>query len=47
MLFEYWAHEASLLPVETWPLMRWRMDRAASNEGIYGRLAQFGRERPV
>ena len=44
-LFEYWAHEASFLPVETWPLMRWRMERAANNEGIYGALAKFGRER--
>ncbi|MBA3448322.1 MAG: winged helix-turn-helix domain-containing protein [Pseudaminobacter sp.] len=44
-LFEYWAHEASFLPVETWPLMRWRMDRAAQSEGMYGRLARFGHER--
>jgi uncharacterized protein YcaQ len=45
LLFEYWAHEASLLPVESWPLMRWRMRRAADGVGVYGALARFGREK--
>ncbi|SFH35673.1 winged helix-turn-helix domain-containing protein [Pseudomonas sp. NFACC45] len=44
-LFEYWGHEASLLPLAMYPLMRWRMDRAARGEGIYRQLAQFGQER--
>ncbi|WLH11160.1 winged helix-turn-helix domain-containing protein [Pseudomonas hefeiensis] len=44
-LFEYWGHEASLLPMAMYPLMRWRMERASRGEGIYRQLAQFGQER--
>ncbi|SFW63021.1 MULTISPECIES: winged helix-turn-helix domain-containing protein [Pseudomonas] len=44
-LFEYWGHEASLLPMSMYPLLRWRMDRAARGEGIYQQLARFGHER--
>ena len=45
-MFEYWGHEASLLPVETQPLLRWRMERARKNEGIYSGIARFAQENP-
>jgi uncharacterized protein YcaQ len=46
-LVEYWGHEASLLPVETWPRLRWRMDEARAGRGIWTGIAAFARERPA
>jgi hypothetical protein len=46
-LFEYWGHEASLLPVGTQPLLRWRMERAAALEEGWGRTQQIVRDDPA
>jgi uncharacterized protein YcaQ len=43
-LFEYWGHEASLLPVELHPLLRWRMARAADD--AWGGIRRVSHERP-
>ncbi|KQW82699.1 winged helix-turn-helix domain-containing protein [Brevundimonas sp. Root1279] len=43
-LFEYWGHEASLLPMELQPLFRWRMERAREG-AMWTGLARFGREK--
>lgn len=41
LLFEYWGHEASLLPMESYPLFRWRMDDARRGVGTWGRLKRY------
>jgi uncharacterized protein YcaQ len=43
-LFEYWGHEASLLPVEFWPLLQWRMARV--HDDAWGGMRRVATERP-
>jgi uncharacterized protein YcaQ len=44
VVFEYWAHEASFLPVRLQPHLRWRM--AAAEEHAWGNMVRLQRERP-
>lgn len=45
-VFEYWGHEASLLPIELFPLLRWRMERSRAGHGVWAGIARVAREQP-
>jgi uncharacterized protein YcaQ len=44
-VFEYWGHEASFLPVELQPSVRWKMDAARNGESWRG-IARVQRDHP-
>ncbi len=41
--FEYWGHEACLVPLEFFPLLRWRMERARNFVGTWSTIARFAK----
>jgi hypothetical protein len=43
-LFEYWGHEASLLPIALQPLFRWRMERALDH--AWGHVRRLAKNKP-
>lgn len=43
-LVEYWAHEASLIPPSTWPLLQFRMRRALSD--AWGGMRRVAQDHP-
>lgn len=43
-LFEYWGHEASLLPLSAQPLLRWRMADAHDGVGVWRGIARYLRD---
>src|SRR5688572_21150931 len=44
LLFEYWGYEASMLPLDLYPLFQWRMERARNGEGTWGMLRRYASE---
>lgn len=45
--FEYWAHEASIVPVTLYPALHWRMVRGLERFETWGRIAQLAKEHPT
>ncbi|MBV9392298.1 MAG: YcaQ family DNA glycosylase [Verrucomicrobia bacterium] len=45
-LFEYWGHEACMIPLELHPCLRWRMEAARNYVGTWQNVARAAKTRP-
>lgn len=45
--FEYWGHECSVMPIDHYHLLHWRMQDAQRYIGIYKQCAQIAQSRPA
>ncbi len=45
LVFEYWGHEASMIPMAYQPLLRWRMEEARQGKGMWPGLNRLAKER--
>ncbi len=45
--FEYWGHECSLMPVELYPALHWRMQDARQHIGMYKQCAAIAQQQPA
>ncbi len=45
-LFEYWGHEACLIPLELHPCLRWRMEAARNFVGTWQNVARVAKTKP-
>jgi len=44
--FEYWGHECSVMPIDHYHLLHWRMQDAQRYLGVYKQCAQIAKSRP-
>lgn len=45
--FEYWGHECSVMPIEDYPLLFWRMQNAREHKGLYKQCINLAVNRPA
>jgi len=46
-MFEYWCHAASHMPIDMYPLVKWRMEMARKGENVWQTLQDLAKKKPA